>query len=692
MFKVISCIAFDHNPSMLALAVGVCALGAVLTMRLFARARRTHGGQQLNWLFLTALIGGSSVWTTHFLAMLSFQPTVAHAYQPALTIASLVVAIAFSLVGFSLAVVRPGTVLVELGGALIGLGIATMHFMGMAAFEVEGVKSWDHTLVISSVVLGVLLSAVATSRIARPVNRFCKYGGAICFILAIASMHFTAMGAVSITPDPTQAVSAGVMPDAVLFAMVLTVVLLMLALGASTYLIDLQATEQAAQRFRHLSLHDPLTGLPNRAALLETLNERLRRGSDETARLALVAFDLARLREINDAHGHAAGDHMLRSVASRLSASMQEGEFLARVGGDEFVAISSEFFMKSEARAFAARLLKEVCKPVAWEEGRLLSVEASLGVALFPADGREAEDLIGQANQALLRAKTSGRQTICFYDRSMDETRDRSRLSIDLRDALKRGEFELHYQRQNCCTTQAVTGYEVLLRWRHPTRGFVPPSDFIPIAERTGLIDALGDWVLAQACREAAAWPEPIRIAVNVAPAQLANSGFPARVAEILAATGLPGERLELEITESGIIADQNHALHLVQQLKGLGISIAMDDYGTGYSSLSTLQNFPFDKIKIDRGFIDGVTRNPQSAAIVRSTLILAESLGIPVLAEGVETQEQLAFLAEEGCAQVQGYLFGRPQPLHAFAGALLQGVVESLEAGEPSAPSTAAA
>ncbi len=680
MFTVLSCLAFDHNPFMLALSVSVCVLGAVLTMRLFARARRTHGGQQLNWLFLTALIGGSSVWTTHFLAMLSFQSGVAHAYQPTLTLVSLIVAIAFNLVGFTVAVYRPATLLVEMGGALIGAGIATMHYMGMAAFEVAGVKSWDQTLVVASVVLGISLAALATSRIARPVNRFCKYGGAACFILAIASMHFTAMGALSITPDAAQTVSAEIMPDAVLFAMVLTVVLLMLALGASTYLIDLQANEQAAQRFRHLSLHDALTGLPNRAALLESLGETLRRRRDETARIAVVAIDLSRFREINDAHGRAAGDHVLRSLTARLSAALREGEFLARIGGDEFVAVTTDFFLKSEARSFTARLLKEIRRPVAWQESTLLSIEANLGVALFPADAREPEDLIAQATQALAHGKETGTQSVCFYEPSMDGMRDRSLLSIDLRDALERGEFELHYQRQNCCASREDTGYEVLLRWRHPKRGMVSPGDFIPIAERTGLIGPIGDWVLAQACREAAAWPLPIRIAVNVAPAQLANSAFPARVAEILRESGLSGEQLELEITESGIIADQAHALQTVRQLKALGVSIAMDDYGTGYSSLSTLQNFPFDKIKIDRSFITGVTNSPQSAAIVRSTLILAESLGIPVLAEGVETEEQLAFLAREGCAQVQGYLFGKPQPLHAYAGALLHETAAALD------------
>ena len=264
----------------------------------------------------------------------------------------------------------------------------------------------------------------------------------------------------------------------------------------------------------------------------------------------------------------------------------------------------------------------------------------------------------------MYRAKSTSSNSICFYDASMDQiSRERNALAMEMRDGLKRGEFELFYQQQNDTMTREVVGFEVLLRWKHPVRGYIPPMEFIPIAERNGFILELGEWVLRSACAEAATWTNPLRIAVNVAPQQLSDHRLPQIVHEILLQTGLPASRLEIEITESGIIADHQHALHAIRRLKALGIKVAMDDYGTGYSSLSTLQSFPFDKIKIDRAFVDGVVTNKQSAAIVRSTLILAASLDIPVLAEGVENEDHIDFLRREGCLQVQGFLFGKPVP-----------------------------
>lgn len=355
---------------------------------------------------------------------------------------------------------------------------------------------------------------------------------------------------------------------------------------------------------------------------------------------------------------------MLRVVAERMSASLKPGEFVARIGGDEFIAVSPRLFTAGAAEAFARSIISELVSPIQWK-GLTLSVGTSIGVTTFPDGADDIDDLMAQADIAMYRAKSTGSNNVCFYDQSMDQAaRERSALAMDMRAGFLRNEFHLYFQKQNDTQTGEVVGFEVLLRWSHPTRGMVPPSEFIPIAERTGFIGELGDWVLRQACLEAVQWRNPLKIAVNVAPKQLANSALPERVREILDESGLDPARLELEITESGIIDDQQHALHIIRQLKAIGVNIAMDDYGTGYSSLSTLQLFPFDKIKIDRGFIDSVVENRQSAAIVRSTLILAQSLDIPVLAEGVENAEHLRFLQEEGCQQVQGFLYGKPQPL----------------------------
>ncbi|WP_082546785.1 bifunctional diguanylate cyclase/phosphodiesterase [Rhizobium sp. Root483D2] len=667
MIKVLSCIAIDHHYGLLALATLVCILGSVLTMRLFARVRRTVGVQKLNWLFLGGTIGGSTIWTTHFIAMLSFRPSLPHAYEPILTLVSLGAAIVITTLGFSVTAMRKTGPAIELGGAIVGAGIAIMHYMGMMAYQIGGRVEWDFTYYAASILLGVGFGALATSRVARPVTRFCKYGGAIALILAIVSMHFTGMAAITIIPDPMIQPSAALIPDNLLIIMVMAMMCLMLGLGASTYIIDLHSSHLAAERFRHLSLHDPLTALPNRVAFGEHLDDIIRRQKDDTARVAVLSFDLDRFKDVNDVHGHAAGDAVLRTISGRMAKVLGDGEYVARIGGDEFVALTSNFFMKSDAKAFAARLVAEIGKPVEWQ-GATLLVGTSVGISLFPVNARTPEELLAQADLAMYRAKAAGSNSIRFYEPSMDDAaRSRSVLAMDMRQGIERNEFELYYQYQNNSLTRDVIGFEVLLRWKHPVRGMVPPMEFIPIAEKNGFIHELGDWVILNACRQAASWDNPIKIAVNVAPAQLADTNFPTRVSEILKETGLDAGRLELEITESGIIADQQHALHIIRQLKLLGVKIAMDDYGTGYSSLSTLQNFPFDKIKIDRAFIDGVTSNRQSAAIVRSTIILAQSLDIPVLAEGVENEEHMDFLRSEGCLQVQGYLFGKPMPLSAI-------------------------
>lgn len=663
MFKVVSCIAFDHKLDVLALAVVVCVLGVFLTIRLYARAFRSQSIQRINWLLMSGIIGGSTIWTTHFIAMLSYKVELLHGYDPMLTIGSLVVAIVTTTTGLFISMLDKSGPTVEAGGAVLGLGIAAMHYLGMSAYDLAGHFEWNQSYVAASVVLGGFFGGVSMNRVARPLTRYCKFGAALALILAIVSMHFTGMAAITIVPDPTATISADVISNGLLIGMVVVIMTIMLGFGASSYIIDLQSSRIAAERFRHLSLHDPLTGLPNRAAFNERLGLSVSGEGRMIGNLAVLTIDLDRFKEVNDVHGHAAGDAVLRTLARRFGEIITDGEYIARIGGDEFSALTTNVFTKGDVNAFAQRLVSEISKPVIWED-RTFLVGCSIGISLFQTDATDKDGLVAHADLAMYRAKALGSNSVCFYDASMDElARDRSALAMDLRSAIERGEFELYYQYQNDSRTREVIGFEALLRWHHPVRGMVPPDEFIPIAEKTGFIHELGDWVILTACREAAGWDKPLKIAVNVAPAQLADVNLPNRVREILVETGLSPSRLELEITESGILADQQNALHIVRSLKAMGVHIAMDDFGTGYSSLSTLQNFPFDKIKIDRGFIDGVTTNRQSAAIVRSTIILAQSLDIPVLAEGVENEEHMSFLCGEGCLQVQGYLFGRPAP-----------------------------
>jgi diguanylate cyclase (GGDEF)-like protein len=454
-----------------------------------------------------------------------------------------------------------------------------------------------------------------------------------------------------------------------------------LILAASTYVIDQQSSQTALERYRHLALHDPLTNLPNRAAFNEHLSSVLADAQVTGSDVAILTFDLDGFKEINDFHGHAAGDAVLRAIAGRVGAVLQQGQFLARVGGDEFTAITPHYLLSADAKALAARIMGVATQPIDWND-QMLSVGLSLGISTYPVQATTMDDLLAQADVAMYRAKATATNTVCFYDPTMDQaSRERSALALEMRDGLRHGQFELFYQQQNDTRSRAVVGYEALLRWKHPVRGFVSPAEFIPIAERSGFILELGEWVLRAACKEASSWRNPLVIAVNVAAQQLADIRLPQLVHQILLDTGLPASRLELEITETGIIEDHQNALNAIRRLKAIGVKIAMDDYGTGYSSLSTLQTFPFDKIKIDRAFIGGVDTNPQSAAIVRSTLILAASLGIPVLAEGVESEEHIAFLREEGCLQVQGFLFGRPQPRAAIGD--ITALEPSVEQGE---------
>jgi diguanylate cyclase len=663
MLKIITCIAVQHSPLHLLFATTICILGSLLTMRLFGRVRRTQGIQKVNWLFLAGFVGGAMIWTTHFITMLGYETPVVNGYDPALTMTSLLLSVCVTIVGFTIAGMSERGGLIEAGGAIVGLGIAVMHYTGIAAYRAAGELQWDQSYVLASILFGAFFGGVATNRIARPVSRFCKYGGATALILAVVLTHFTGMAGLTIVLDPAMAMPKEIISSDIMTGIVCSVMLIILLLGASTYIIDMQTNQAAVERYRHLSLHDPLTNLPNRTAFSEHLNALIERAADIKSQIAVLCFDLDRFKEINDVHGHSAGDAVLRTVAERLTAIMQRGEFVARVGGDEFVAVLFDYYVRADVRTMAQRVLDEISKPISWNE-QTLFIGSSVGISTFPRDATNMDDLLSQADVAMYRAKSTTTNTVCFYDPSMDQAaRERNALAAEMREGIEKGEFELFYQQQNDTVTRNVVGFEVLLRWRHPERGMISPGEFIPIAEKTGFIMELGEWVLRAACVEAASWKQPLRIAVNVAPQQLADNKLPAVVHQILLQTGLPAARLELEITESSIIANHQHALHVIRQLKTLGVQVAMDDYGTGYSSLSTLQSFPFDKIKIDRAFVDGVVTSKQSAAIVRSTLILAASLDIPVLAEGVEREEHMDFLRREGCLQVQGFLFGKPVP-----------------------------
>jgi diguanylate cyclase (GGDEF)-like protein/PAS domain S-box-containing protein len=445
--------------------------------------------------------------------------------------------------------------------------------------------------------------------------------------------------------------------------------------GEPQYLIktheDVTDRRQTESRMAHMAYHDGLTDLPNRAAFLQALTQMIEACEGTGEEFAVLCVDLDGLKEVNDVFGHALGDKLLIEVAQRLQDSARGG-VVARLSGDEFGLI-----IDGKQPDVGLALAQQLGEAVAKEfqiDGRAVRAGATTGMAIFPHNGTDGASLLANAGAALFRAKQKSRGTISLYQPEMDQQiRDRRVLHQDLSMAIKNGELSLAFQPQGVArhsvAESEIIGFEALARWQHPVRGQVSPAEFIPIAEESGLIVEMGEWILREACREAASWPKPLQVAVNLSPAQFMHGDVVGLVHSILLETGLAPGRLELEITEGVLIEDFDRGLALLRRLKALGVRISMDDFGSGYSSLSYLQAFPFDKIKIDRAFIINLGRNPQSAAIVRAVIDLGHGLEMSIIAEGVETVEQLAFLAKEGCDGVQGYLLGKPLPIGKYSG-----------------------
>ena len=425
---------------------------------------------------------------------------------------------------------------------------------------------------------------------------------------------------------------------------------------------DITERHRAEQSIAHMARHDALTDLPNRVLFRERMAEGLScvEGLGET--LAVLCLDLDNFKSVNDTLGHPIGDKLLRTIAERIRGAVGEDDTVARLGGDEF-AVLQRGSSPEAAGALARRLVEIIADPIEID-GQEINSGASIGIALAPSDGNAGDQLMKCADLALYRAKAEGRGTFRFFEPDMDaRIQARRALEVDLRHALSAGEFSLAYQPQINLADNALTAMEALLRWNHAERGPVPPSEFIPLAEEMGLIVQLGEWVLREACNEAARWPDPIKVAVNLSPVQFRNRGLITTVTQALAAARLPPHRLELEITEAVLLQDDEAIISMLHQLRALGVRIAMDDFGTGYSSLSYLRSFPFDKIKIDRSFIKDIDRNRDSAVIIKAIASLGHSLGIETTAEGIETAEQLELVRRVGCTEMQGYLASPPRP-----------------------------
>ncbi|MGU3539294.1 bifunctional diguanylate cyclase/phosphodiesterase [Methylobacterium sp. A54F] len=790
---MIGCLTQQHTVWVFPLAALVCWVSSHTALRLVRQMR--EGGDHGRWIWLGAasFSAGAGVWSTHFIGMLGYDPGIAIHYDLRVTLISLAVGIGAVMAALALLRQADRGSVAAVAGVVLGLGVAAMHFTGMAGVQVPGRLGFDRTLALAAVAGGCGLAAAAFVVAIRP--RVARRGlDAALLTASIAVLHFTAMGAAEIIPDAALDAPGLGLPRLALACGIAAAMLAILGFAALALFAErlrrsnqaLRASEtacrlseerlalaidgdgswdltvatgvmwfsdrwetmlgytpgelarhlrtweallhpedepqarrlfaehldghspvyecehrlrrkdggwgwvlargkvvardgegvalrvvgmhfdtthrrEAERRLAHMALHDALTGLPNRVLFRDRLNQQLADIRRHGGSFAVLACDLDRFKAVNDTYGHPAGDALLAVIAERLRGVVRTGDIIARLGGDEFAIIVGHLDTLRAATLVAQRVIAAVEQPVEIGPNRA-TVGVSIGIATAAGD-EDADELFKRADIALYRAKAEGRNTLRFYEAGMDAAlAKRNLLERDLREALRAGSFVLHYQPIVGLEAEAPSGFEALLRWPHPERGLIPPAEFIPLAEESGLIVPLGAWALREACREAAAWPGRPRVAVNVSAVQFRDESLESTVLGALAASGLAPDRLELEITESVLMDDGEASLACLRRLKALGVRIALDDFGTGYSSLSYLRRFPFDKIKVDRTFIREIA-DPDTAAIVRSIVGLGERLGAAITAEGVETPAQLDHVRALGCTEAQGFLLGVPRP-----------------------------
>ncbi|MAL09776.1 MAG: hypothetical protein CMF74_08950 [Maricaulis sp.] len=774
MTRVLSCLAFEHDLALVVLAGLLCAVSAMTTVMTLRRAGDADAHMRRIWLVAAAVVTGLGIWGTHFIAMLAYAPGLAIGFDLTLTLTSIVVAVVVTGCGWTAAMLGGNTAARIAGGALAGLGVGAMHFTGMSAMLIGARIGWSADLVVSSLVIGAAGMAAASVVMFSAKRPMGRVAAAALMVLSIVGLHFTAMGAMTLTPDPALVPAQSAISPAILAIVVAVGGFAILAINFAGVLFDthlgnrrvdeaermrqlaaasfegvalevddviadvnpqlclmldrsakeiigtrlsdhvvdgdsgtslassgsghaqagrlltssgdtlpveilsrdmpmrsktarvfavrdISEREQAEAQILHMAHHDALTGLANRSRFRVRLADALSDASRDRSPFAVVCLDLDRFKSANDIFGHAAGDAVLKKVAERITERLAPGETAARLGGDEFALVLTGHRSVRSAANFAEKLIAALSEtyPV---HGHEISIGASAGIAMYPADGDSAEVLMSRADLALYRGKSEGRSAVRMFEPEMDALlRERRRLENDLRGAIDNDQLELHYQPQANAETGEIVGFEALVRWNHPVDGLVAPDNFIGLAEECGVIVAIGDWVIFEACREAVGWPVPYRISVNVSPVQFKQGNLVLSVTNALKQSGLDPKRLEVEITEGVLIDDRERALDQLQRLKALGVRVAMDDFGTGYSSMSYLRTFPFDQIKLDRSFITGLSTNREARAIVRATTSLARDLDMGVVAEGVEFEDDLDFLRNEQRIDIQGYLLSRP-------------------------------
>lgn len=678
----------SYSSSLVLISLCVAILASYTALDLAGRIATARGYAASLWMIGGALAMGTGIWSMHFVGMLALQLPVELGYDLTLTACSLLIAVLSS--GFALWLVsQPSLPFLQLalGALIMGAGIASMHYTGMAALRMTPGIDYDPSLFMASLLIAVGASAAAlwtAFRLRRqtPYVRQIRGLAAVLMGIAIVGMHYTGMAAAGFP----QGSFCGALPDGLegdgLVSLVLITTFAVLLVALLTSVLDARLEARTAalarsltlanQELTQLALHDTLTGLPNRSLLADRIELAISKVAEQGGCFALMFIDLDGFKPVNDAFGHHAGDLLLKAVATRLRGHLHSQDTLARIGGDEFVLLV-ELQDPSDAMNVAIKQVNLVSRPFRVAEHDL-QLSASLGIVLYPGNGQDQHELLRNADAAMYHAKRVGKNGYSFFDASMNSNaRQQLQLLQDLRLAVAAGQFRLHYQPKFDAKRCQPIGAEALLRWEHPQHGLLAPDRFIGLAEKTGLIIPIGDWVLDEACRQMRLWLdegiEGWRIAVNLSAIQFCHAGLLDSVARALERHALPANCLTLEITETTAMSDVEVSLTVLQQLSDMGVDLSIDDFGTGYSSLMYLKRLPANELKIDRGFVRELEDEGEDAAIVSAIVALGRALGLRIVAEGVETSSQQAFLTRLGCDSLQGFLLGRPVPAEQLRG-----------------------
>jgi diguanylate cyclase (GGDEF)-like protein len=677
-------LAFGYDPWIVLLSCLIAMFASYVAFDLVERVRNPDHAVSVGRGVGGSMVMGTGIWAMHFVGMLAAKLPFAVGYDYWVTAASWLAAVSVSAVALGIAS-RPQLKAGGLvGGALaMGAGICAMHYTGMAALGMAPAIRWDPLLVAVSVAIAVGASAAALlllfqqRRVHARRALLTRCSAALVMGAAISGMHYTGMaaagfaeGAVCLSDGQLRGDGLGLLVSASVVGLLtliqFTSVLEARLQGKTVRLA--QSLREVNEELQRLAFRDALTGLPNRLLFDDRVALAVERCMRDRATLAVLFVDLDGFKPINDSFGHAFGDRVLREVAKRLAAQARSCDTLARVGGDEFVALLDGRPDSAAAARVAQRIIDAVSAPVVLSEHEV-RLSCSVGIAMYPADG-EAGQLMGHADAAMYAAKRAGGSTYAFFEAHMDEgVRAQVELQRDLRQALDQGgQLVLHYQPKVGAADSVITGTEALVRWNHPVRGLLSPGVFVPVAERFGLIGRLGHWVIDEACRQSRAWLDQglrLRVAVNLSVHQLRQDDLPERVQRLLDKHGVDAGLLSLEVTESAAMDDAAGTLRAFERLGRLGVRLSIDDFGTGYSSLSYLRRLQVDQLKIDRSFVNDLEHSADARAIVEAVVRLAHALGMTVVGEGVETSAQRDVLRELGCDELQGFLFARPMPAH---------------------------